>query len=204
MSDFPVLRRAELTEDPMETVRRWVDAAEADPRIEGASVGCLSTVGANGVPDGRMVVLRAVRPDGVVVCTHLLSAKARQMDATGLAAVVLFWSPVMRQIRLQGTVTRISDGQADELFTQLSRGSQIAAWASNQTDAVDDRRELVQRFGAAAARFDPDVPRPDLWGGYRLEPRTVELWQGHPLDGTHDRFRYQRVEGGWRIERILP
>lgn len=186
----------------MAALAAWLDsAAEA---VDDARIACLATTDAQGMPDARMVIMRAVDGDGLLFHTSLVSAKVDQMEAHPGAALVLWWEPLMRQARVRGPVARLADGEADARFARLPRGSQIAAWASDQRAALADRAAVEAAFAAAEERFPADVPRPDAWGVYRLVPDVVELWQGHPADGMHDRFHYERRDGGWTRTRIAP
>lgn len=194
----------DLPDDGLIALRGWMDAAVSDERVRDARAGCLATADAYGAPDARMVVVRELGDDGLIFCTSLVSVKAQQLDVRGVAAVVLWWQPLMRQVRVRGSVARLAEREADEQFSRLHRRSRIAAWASDQTAELDHRAELETAFRTAAERFPGDVPRPQGWGGYRLRAETVELWQGHPGDGIHDRFRYERRGDHWRLRRLAP
>jgi pyridoxamine 5'-phosphate oxidase len=199
-----------LTEDvvdggrPMAEVRTWLDTALAADVPE-PTAATLATVDADGVPDARIVLLRAVDDDGVVWYSNRRSAKGRQLAAHPVAAVVLFWPALERQVRLRGRVEHVPDEVSDRYWAGRPRASQLAARASEQSASVPDRAALEARVAAVAAHH-PDgtpVPRPPHWGGERLRPDAVELWQGRP-GRLHDRLRWTRDHGGWRLERLMP
>lgn len=200
---FATLHRAGLPAKPMEAVRAWVEAARA-AGVDQASSCCLATVGAHGFPDSRMVVARVVDADGVVFCSHRDSAKATQLQARPAAALTFFWPSLMQQLRLRGPVGVAGDEVSEKLWSGLSRASRAAAIASDQATSVPDRAALDRVFDAAMERVDEHTTRPPTWVAYRLRPTSVELWQGHPEDRRHDRFRYERSGGSWKIRRLMP
>jgi pyridoxamine 5'-phosphate oxidase len=198
------LRRADLSRDPMAQLRRWLDDAVADDRIGEATAMHLATVDEDGSPDGRVVLCKGL-DHGVVFYTNHTSDKARHLAVAGRAAVTFHWDPLERQVRLRGPVARVSDEESDAYFASRPRGSQIGAWASDQSEPIASREALEAHARRVAERFadGAPVPRPPHWGGYRLVPDRVEFWQGRP-DRLHDRFRYVRHAGGWTITRLQP
>ncbi len=136
--------------------------------------------------------------------TSYTSAKARDLDTSGHAALTWGWFELHRSVRASGRVRRLPEAESDAYFAGRPRGSQIAAWASPQSEVLDDRADLERRVAEAEARFaGGPVPRPPHWGGYVLVPEAIEFWQGR-LDRLHDRLRYRRADGGWVIERLAP
>jgi len=199
---MPPLRRADLDPDPIIQFERWFAlAAEAAPLAEAMT---LATVDGDGAPDARMVLLKGVDQRGFRFFSNFESAKAEQLAATPRAALVFYWRELDRQVRVRGAVERLAAEESDEYFATRARGSQLGAWASPQSRAIASRELLEGELAAAEARFvDGEVPRPPDWGGYLLEPRAIELWQGRS-DRLHDRFRYSRAAQGWRMERLGP
>lgn len=190
--------------DPLAEVRRWIgEAAEAGVREPTAAT--LATVDAAGVPDARVVLLRGLDARGVIWYSNRTSAKGQQLAERPLAAVVLFWRELERQVRLRGPVEHLPDHESDRYFASRPRDSQVAAWASDQSAPVADRAALDALAEAAAVRFGDDgpVPRPPHWGGWLLRPDQVELWQGRPAR-LHDRLRWTRRGEGWQLERLQP
>ena len=164
----------------------------------------LATVDEAGMPDSRMVLLKGFGPDGFRFFTNYESAKARQLEAAGIAAVVVYWRELDRQVRIRGTVARLSKLDSDAYFATRPRDSQLGAWASPQSRPVSDRAELDQRMRETEERFgEGEIPRPPHWGGYLLAPAAIEFWQGW-VGRLHDRFRYTREGELWRIERLGP
>lgn len=200
-----VLERHALDADPVAQFGKWYrDAREGtDLSLPGAC--CLSTVGEDGYPEGRMVLLKGFDERGFVFYTNLKSAKAASLERRPRAALTFYWEPLRRQVRIQGDVESVAAEEADAYFDTRPRGSQIGAWASDQSSTVEDRRSLDRRFREVRERFESSesVPRPPFWGGFRIRPRTVEFWQEAP-DRMHDRFRYERADGEWRIVRLWP
>jgi pyridoxamine 5'-phosphate oxidase len=199
------LREAEVdAQDPLGEVRRWIEDAVAAGVAE-PTAATLATVDAAGVPDARIVLVRGIDGSGVRWFTNRSSAKGRQLEHRPVAAVVLFWPDLERQVRLRGRVEDVPDAVSDRYFAGRPRGSQVAAWASQQSEVVTDRAALDRAADAAAERFgrDDPVPRPPHWGGQLLRPDTVELWQGRPAR-LHDRLRWTRTVGGWQLDRLQP
>ncbi len=167
----------------------------------------LATVDADGRPDARMVLLKGVGPDGFRFFTNYEGVKAAQIDATGEAALVFFWAPLDRQVRVRGPVRRLDSEASDEYFASRDRASRIGAWASPQSRPLpDDREALEALITETEERFEgSEVPRPEHWGGFIIEPRTIEFWQGQGAR-LHDRFRFVRTEAGdgWEVTRLAP
>lgn len=197
------LRRADLDSDPAEQFRRWYD--EASAVVDLPEAVALATADAHGRPSVRMVLAKALDDRGVKFHTGHGSRKAREVDATGRGALLFYWPPLGRQVRIEGPVERVSDEESEEYFRTRPRGGQIAAWASSQSEVIASREELERRVRDFEREFEGrDVPLPPHWGGYRLEPETWEFWQ-HRDSRLHDRFRYSRQDdGGWLIERLAP
>lgn len=198
----------DLDADPVAQWHRWhVDALEGGVAEPNAMT--LGTIGLDGVPDSRIVLVRTADPTGLVFYTNYESAKSRQLDAQPVASGTFSWLDLHRQVRLRARVERISDSDSDAYFASRPRPSQLGAWASPQSDEIDHRRVLEERLIAFDERFaDTEVPRPPQWGGWRLIPFEWEFWQGRP-SRLHDRFRYQRADadaGGstWTVARLAP
>ena len=194
----------EMDADPFVQFDRWFEVARTTSGAELPEACCLSTVDADGYPDARMVLLKARDDGGFVFYTNFNSAKGRALEASPRAALTFFWEKLHRQVRVQGDVERVSDAESDEYFATRARGSQLGAWASEQSSVLKNREELLGDLAAVMARFEgKDVARPPHWGGLRIVPRRVEFWQGMP-DRLHDRFVYRRAGKGWKVERLAP
>lgn len=201
----PPLSRASLLDHPMDQFREWLDAVRGEEVLSLPEAACLSTVGDDGYPQGRMILLKGWDRDGFVFYTNLESPKSRALRTRSRAALTLYWEPVRRQVRAQGDVEPVPEEEADAYFAERPRGSQIGAWASEQSRPAEDREALDRRFAEARARFEDveEIPRPPYWSGFRIRPRAVEFWQERP-DRMHDRFRYERRGDGWEIVRLFP
>jgi pyridoxamine 5'-phosphate oxidase len=202
VSDQPLLEQ-DVDPDPIRQFVRWFDeAAEAgEPEPEAMA---LATSTPAGEPSVRFVLLRGVDERGFVFYTNGRSRKGRDVAANPLAAVVFRWSIMGRQVRAAGPVAPVAPAESDAYFRSRPRGAQLSAWASAQSEPLDDRAVLDRQVDAVRARFaGRDVPRPPWWGGFRVRPAEVEFWQGRP-DRLHDRLAYRLVEGLWRIKRLSP
>ncbi len=221
------LRRRDLDPDPIVQFRRWFDHARglrAGGRLrkffvrlykhlrfldfsEQVDINAmtLATVDAEGRPTARVVLLKAVDQRGFVFYTNYNSRKGQQIAANPNAALVFYWPDLERQVCVTGAASPIPPAESDAYFRSRPYGSRVAAWASDQSAVVRDRAELEARWTQFENKYPgADVPRPPHWGGYVLEPRTIEFWQGRP-NRLHDRFRYTRQPGtGWTIERLSP
>lgn len=196
------LRRADLAADPFEQFRRWFDVVR-DAGLHEPEAMVVSSVGSDGLPSSRYVLLKGL-DHGFVFFTNRDSRKGHELDAHPKAAICFPWHLLSRQVRVAGTVERVSDVDSDAYFASRPRGSQIGAWASAQSEVLVDRAELEALTAATEARFaDVEVPRPPHWGGYRVVPSELEVWQGRP-DRLHDRFRYSRAAPAWTISRLAP
>ncbi len=197
------LTELDVADDPIGFFRLWFKQAEDSGILLPESM-CLATATADGKPSARMVLLKDVDETGFVFYTNYASRKARELDANPRASLVFHWASLQRQVRVEGTVTRVSAQESDAYFASRPRGSQIGAWASKQSAGLDTRETLVQRVAAMEQRFHgKPVPRPEFWGGYRVAPETVEFWQGR-ASRLHDRLLYRREGGNWAVQRIYP
>lgn len=199
------LFRSDLDPDPIAQFKIWFEAAgEVVPLPEAMS---LSTVDELGRPDARMVLMKGFGGDGFRFFTNYQGVKASQLDRQGEAALVFFWAPLDRQVRIRGPVERLDSDASDAYFATRDRGSRIGAWASPQSTPLPDDREALEDLAAKATeRFgEGEVPRPEHWGGFIVEPRSIEFWQGRGAR-LHDRFLYARERSGdaWVVTRLAP
>jgi pyridoxamine 5'-phosphate oxidase len=194
---------ADCDPDPIVEFRRWFQRA-VDAQLPSVNAMTLATVDERGRPAARIVLLKEVDAGGFVFFTNYDSRKGRDLAAHPFAALVLFWEPLHRQVRVEGAISRVGAAESDAYFTTRPRGSQIGAIASPQSRPIESRgalEQLVAEAERAAGGADPG--RPAHWGGYRLVPDMIELWQGQP-SRLHDRVRYQRDGQAWRRDRLAP
>ena len=198
------LRRGELDADPVAQFNAWLADAVRE-RIPEPNAMILSTVDAGGQPWSRTVLLKVCDARGFAFFTNYESAKARQLAANPHAALTFLWVSLERQVNIAGTITKTSREESAEYFQTRPPGSQLGAWASQQSRVIADRAQLEKQFDEARAKFDgTEIPLPPHWGGYVLDPHTIEFWQGR-RSRLHDRFRYTRGrDGAWKIERLSP
>jgi len=189
--------------DPLALFREWLaDATQQEPNDPTAMA--LATVGADGQPSARMVLLKGVDEQGFVFYTNLESQKAAELAANPRASLLFHWKSLRRQVRIEGTVSAVSDADADAYFASRPRGAQIGAWASRQSRPLESRFALEKRVAEYTAKFGlGSVPRPGFWSGYRVKPGRIEFWQDRPFR-LHDRLVYTRDRDGWRTDKLYP
>jgi pyridoxamine 5'-phosphate oxidase len=200
--DMAPLHRSSLADDPIEQFREWYDQASAEVPLVDAMA--LATVDADGAPDARMVLLKGFGQDGFRFFTNLGSAKARQLEATSRAALILYWRELDRQVRIRGGVEKLPASDDDAYFSTRAPEARLGAWASPQSQPIADRETLDARVTETAERFaGGEIPRPEFWGGFLVRPERIEFWQGQAAR-LHDRFVYTRAGDGWEIKRLAP
>lgn len=198
------LNEAELPGDPIALFGVWMNAAVAAGIVEPNAMA-LGTVSPLGEPNSRFVLLRDFDARGFVFYTNYESAKAEDLLANPRAALTFWWRELERQVRINGTVTKVDRAESEAYFRSRPRGHQLSSWVSYQSRPIVGREELEQREQRLAARFaeSPEIPLPHFWGGYRVQPNRIEFWQGRQ-NRLHDRFQFLRQDAGWTVSRLAP
>lgn len=211
--DFSAIRsdyaRAGLTErdldpDPILQLDRWVNEAIAAKHPEPTAF-TLATASKSGEPASRVVLMKGLDARGLVFFTGYDSAKGHDLAENPRASASFFWVLLERQVRVTGSVTKVTEQESFAYFSSRPRGSRLGAWASAQSSVIEGRAALEAQYAEIEKRFPgDDIPLPPHWGGYRIEVERIEFWQGRP-SRLHDRLRYTRIESsGWRIDRLSP
>jgi pyridoxamine 5'-phosphate oxidase len=202
-------RRARLLEgevdpDPFVTFAAWYHAAQESETYEPNGM-TLATVGADGHPSARVVLLRQIDARGFCFFTNYESRKGQEIEANPWVALLFWWGRLERQVRIEGQVERMTDAESDAYYHSRPKGSRLGAWVSAQSQIIPNRQLLEDQLAALEREYaDKEPPRPPHWGGYRVVPNLFEFWQGGP-HRLHDRLRYVRQEDGiWQIERLAP
>jgi pyridoxamine 5'-phosphate oxidase len=197
------LRRNDLDPDPLRQFHTWYAAARASGSARPDAVA-LATATEGGLPSVRFVLLKSADEHGFVFYTGYESRKGRELNANPRAALCFYWHELGRQVRVEGSVERVPEGESDRYFTSRPCGAQLSASASRQSEVVGGRRLLEETVEGLRARYrEGPVPRPEIWGGFAIVPLEYEFWQ-HRDDRLHDRFRYRPEGNGWTIERLSP
>ena len=188
--------------DPITEFLNAVERAQAH-HVDTAPAS-LATADTSGRPSARIVLVRGADARGFVFFTNYDSRKGRELDANPQASLCFYWPTIDEQIRIEGSIERVAPRESDAYFAGRPRGSQLGAWASQQSGVLPSREALEERYREIERRYEGQtVPRPPFWGGYRLVPQQMEFWYGRP-DRLHDRIRYRRSADGWIIERLYP
>ncbi|MFL6200448.1 MAG: pyridoxamine 5'-phosphate oxidase [Thermoanaerobaculia bacterium] len=197
------LRRRDLDPDPTAQFLKWLGEAQAAHPGDFTSM-VLATADRDGRPSARVVLLKGCDERGFVFFSHYDSRKGRDLAENPRAALVFYWPDFDRQVRIEGTVERTSREESEAYFQSRPLGARIGAFASRQSAVISGREELERNVREVAERLGDAVPCPESWGGFRVVPDEIEIWQGRE-NRLHDRFRYRRQpEGGWKIERLSP
>lgn len=198
----PTLELENTTADPFEQFRQWFEAYALTKPVESSAM-ILSTASADGEPSARVVLLKEYNAQGFVFYTNYLSRKGEDLKANPRAALTFYWEPLRRQIRIVGTIEKVSKEESDKYFASRPTESQWGAWASEQDKVLKDREELTAAFTKYQELYPHEVPRPEHWGGYRLKPQRIEFWQAR-ASRLHDRIEYQWKGGQWNKHRLSP
>ena len=196
------LLEKDLKPDPVDQFEIWFEEAIAANLVDGNAMSVSTVDGER--PDSRIVLLKSFDNDGFVFFTNYGSHKANQLEKNPNGSLLFYWAEFERQIRIEGTIGRVSREISQEYFRSRPRESQLGAWASRQSEVVSSREELEQRYRQTEERFaGQEIPLPEFWGGYLLKPVSFEFWQGR-ANRLHDRFFYRKKGTEWEIVRLYP
>ena len=197
------LKEADMDPDPVAQFRVWFEKTiDADLHEPNAMI--LATATTDGKPSARTVLLKGYDERGFVFYTNYEGRKSDELEVNPMCALLFYWGELERQIRIEGRASRLSSEESDVYFAGRPRGSRLGAWASEQSRPVEDRSVLEERVRALEKEYEGrDIPRPPFWGGYRVNPHTIEFWQGRE-NRLHDRLVYHRSGGRWMMERLQP
>ncbi len=197
------LSESDVLPDPIDQFHRWFDEA-LEANLHEPNAMTLATATPDGRPSARVVLLKGFGERGFVFYTNYEGRKALELEANPNCYLLFYWGELERQVRVEGRATRVSTEESDAYFASRPRGSQLGAWASEQSRKVEGRTELEDRLKELEEEYEGrEAPRPPFWGGYRVEPEGMEFWQGRE-NRLHDRLLYTRLDGGWKIERLQP
>jgi pyridoxamine 5'-phosphate oxidase len=198
------LERADLDPNPLKQFQKWFDHAVAKLSSADVNAMVLATADKAGKPSSRTVLLKGVDERGFIFFTNYDSRKGRELAENPNAALTFYWPDLERQVCIAGTVSKVPIAESEAYFKSRPRDSRLAAWASNQSDAIPDRSALEKKWDEMVAKFPGEIPLPPNWGGYVLKPERIEFWQGRP-GRMHDRFCYTRQpDNSWKLDRLAP
>ena len=197
------LSEAQAERDPFAQFGKWFQEAQ-QARLPLPNAMTLATVDASGAPSARAVLLKGIENGGFVFYTNYLSRKGRELAARPAACLLFLWADLERQVRIEGSVEKVSAGDSDAYFASRPLGARLSAWASEQSEIVADRTALETLLAERKRQYGDAPPRPPHWGGYRVVPHAIEFWQGR-ADRLHDRLLYRRAaKAAWSIDRLAP
>ena len=205
MTERLSLTKATVDPNPIRQFEKWFqELSGAGVNAQDSISMTLATATKYGQPSARIVLMKSFDDRGFVFYTNYNSRKGEELAENARACLLFYWSPVWRQVRIEGVVERVSEEESDQYFHSRPLGSKTGAWASNQSQRIGSRDELEKRFEEFDLKFRDNVPRPPHWGGYRVQPEVIEFWQGQE-NRLHDRLRYTlQDDGSWLIDRLAP
>ena len=205
MNEPTALTKASVDPNPIRQFEKWFQELPAAGVSEQDAISMtLATATKDGLPGARIVLMKSYDDRGFVFYTNYSSRKGNELADNARACLLFYWSALWRQVRIEGAVEKVSEEESEQYFHSRPLGSKTGAWASNQSQPIENRAALEKRFEEFDLKFADNVPRPPHWGGYRVIPEVIEFWQGQE-NRLHDRLRYTRqADGSWLIERLAP